>query len=75
LVRSLSLFTQDQHSALHDLVTKIDPTAEFCRAINDGLIPGHGLRFDLFPVAKPAYIKAVFVSNWQTARTYRSHIR
>ena len=43
----------DEHSALHDLVAEFYPTAEFRSAINDGLVPRHRLRFDLFPVAKP----------------------
>ena len=47
----------DQHPALHDLVAEIDPTAEFGSAVNDSLIPGHSLRFDLFPVAKPTDVR------------------
>jgi hypothetical protein len=43
----------DQHASFHDLVAKIDPTAEFHGAINNGLIPSHCLRFDLTPIAYP----------------------
>jgi hypothetical protein len=37
----------DQHAALHDLIANIDATAQLRTAINDGLVPGHGLCFGL----------------------------
>ena len=49
----------DQHHELPDLVAKIALAAQFGGAINNSLIPGHCLCFDLFPVAKPADVRPV----------------
>jgi hypothetical protein len=48
-----------QQPALHDLITEINPTPQFGSAINRSLIQGHGLCFDLLPVAKPADVRPV----------------
>ena len=36
----------DQHTSFYDLITKIDPAAQFCGTVNHSLIPSHGLLFN-----------------------------
>ena len=49
----------DENASFSDLVAKIDPTAQFGRAINDCFVPGHGLLFDCFAVAEPADVRSL----------------
>ena len=46
----------DQNASFSDLVAKIDPAAQFCRAVNHSSIPGHGLLFNRFSITQPAYV-------------------
>src|SRR5256885_16480003 len=49
----------DEHPALHDLITKIDPTGQLSRAIDNSFVPSCGLRFDAFAVAQPSDVGPV----------------
>jgi hypothetical protein len=50
---------EDDYSTSSDLVTKIDPSAEFAGAIDDRLVPGGGLLLDAFAIAEPADVGPV----------------
>src|SRR5215469_18437534 len=49
----------DENASFSDLVAKIDPTAQFGRAINDCFVPGHSLLFDCFAIAEPADVRSL----------------
>jgi len=50
---------EHNYATLPHLIAKIYPTAEFCGAINDGLVPGRCLRFDTFAITEPSDVGPV----------------
>jgi hypothetical protein len=46
----------DQHPSFSDLITKIDPAAQFFGAISHSFIPGYGLLLNRLAITQPAYV-------------------